>query len=205
MKKWLLVLAMGTRVATAQSTEPVAYRLDQAPVRLAPGIETAEAAIRALQQRLSARLFEEMKKGGPTQAIAVCRDEASALTAETARTQGVSVGRTSQRLRNPGNTAPSWAARFVEAAGGKKATSVDALVLDLGDRVGVLRPISTAAPCVQCHGAAERLSPEVRAFIKTAYPKDRATGFEEGDLRGFIWAEAPLGPAPWDSPVLSPS
>jgi mono/diheme cytochrome c family protein len=35
------------------------------------------------------------------------------------------------------------------------------------------------------------LSPEVEAFLRTAYPDDRAVGFDEGDVRGFIWAEAP--------------
>jgi len=68
--------------------------------------------------------------------------------------------------------------------------------VDLGDRVGVLRPIPTAAPCLQCHGRAERLSTDVRAFIKSAYPKDRAVGFDAGDLRGLIWAEAPIGATP---------
>jgi mono/diheme cytochrome c family protein len=29
-------------------------------------------------------------------------------------------------------------------------------------------------------------------LLEAAYPQDRATGFEEGDLRGFIWAEAPV-------------
>ncbi len=133
-----------------------------------------------------------MKKGGPALAIGVCRDEAQALTAEIARAQGVRVGRTSDRLRNPGNAAPSWAERFVEAGAGRKAATVEAMVVDLGDRVGVLRPIPTAPPCLQCHGHAEGLSSEARAFIKTAYPADRAIGFEEGDLRGLIWAEVPV-------------
>jgi mono/diheme cytochrome c family protein len=71
--------------------------------------------------------------------------------------------------------------------------------VDLGDRVGVLRPLPTAATCTKCHGSAERLSPEVRAILAAAYPQDKATGFEEGDLRGFIWAESPLG-APSETP-----
>jgi len=199
MRKSVFVFALVAQVAAssrvvAQPRAESAYRMDQAPARLAQSVEIADAAIRALQQRLSARLFEEMKKGGPTLAIGVCRDEAPALTAEIARAHGVRVGRTSHHLRNPGNVSPLWAERFVKAGAGKKAASVEALVVDLEDRVGVLRPIPTAAPCLQCHGPAERLSPDVRAFIKTAYPNDRAIGFEEGDLRGFIWAEAPGGP-----------
>lgn len=180
----------------AQRREEPFYRIDQAPERLAASVGVAEGAMRALQQRLSARLQEEMQKGGPAQALGVCRDEAQALTAETARVQGIRVGRSSHRLRNPRNAAPSWAERFVQAGAGRKAASTEAVVVDLGDRVGVLRPLPTAATCTKCHGSAERLSPEVRDLLATAYPQDKATGFEEGDLRGFIWAEAPVGATP---------
>jgi hypothetical protein len=76
---------------------------------------------------------------------------------------------------------------------------MEAVVVDLGDRVGVLRPLPTAATCTKCHGTVERLSPDVRDLLATAYPQDKATGFEEGDLRGFIWAEAPVGSAPTPS------
>ena len=201
MRKSVIAFALAAQVSTStegaarQRVEP-SYRIDQAPARLAASVEIADAAIRALQQRLSARLLEEMKKGGPARAISVCRDEAPALTAEIARAQGVRVGRTSDRLRNPGNAAPSWAERFVEAGAGRKAATVEAMVVDLGDRVGVLRPIPTAPPCLQCHGHARGLSADVRTFIRSAYPKDRAIGFDVGDLRGLIWAEAPYSPSP---------
>jgi mono/diheme cytochrome c family protein len=185
----------------AQGREVPSHRVDRTPARLAAGVEVADAAIGALQRRLSARLLEELQKGGPAQAIAVCRDEAQALTAETARAQGIRIGRTSHRLRNPGNAAPPWAEHLVAAGAGSKAASVEAAVVDLGDRVGVVRPIATAAMCLQCHGPEERLSPEVRDFLGTAYPDDRAVGFAEGDLRGFLWAEAPVQAAPAPLPA----
>ena len=199
MRKSVFAVTLAVQVATstseaAQRREEPPYRIDQTPARLTASVEIADAAIRDLQRRLSARLQEELQKGGPARAIGVCRHEAQALTAETARVQGLRVGRSSHRLRNPGNAAPPWAERFVEAGAGRKAVSVEAVVVDLGDRVGVLRPIPTAAACTQCHGRAEGLSPDVRAFLETAYPQDRATGFDEGDLRGFIWAEAPVNP-----------
>jgi len=208
MRQFVFAFALAAQVATpgseaAQRGEEPSYRLGQTPARLAASVEIADVAIRALQQRLSARLQEELQKGGPSRAVAVCRDEAQALTAETARAQGIRIGRSSHLLRNPGNTAPAWAERFVEAGAGRKAASVEALVVDLGDRVGVLRPIPTAAACTRCHGRAEDLSPDVRALLQTAYPQDRATGFEEGDLRGFIWAEAPANPVA-SSPKASP-
>jgi hypothetical protein len=200
MKERVLAIALLAPAAAwgaepARAQDAAAYRVADAPARLASGIQAAEAAISALQSRLAGRLLEEMKAGGPARAITVCRDEAPALTAETARVQGVRVGRASHRLRNPRNTAPAWAERFVAAGAGRKAKDVEPTVVDLGDRVGVLRPIATAGVCLQCHGPAGRLSPEVRTYLESAYPGDRAVGFEEGDLRGFAWAEAPLSAA----------
>jgi mono/diheme cytochrome c family protein len=196
MRKSICAIALATLATTSTSAAVPPRELQSplsppAPARASAGVEVADEAIRALQQRLSGRLQEELQKGGPVGALSVCRDEAQALTAEIARGRGLRLGRTSHRLRNPGNTAPSWAQGFVEAGAGKKAASVEGAVVDLGDRVGVLRPVATAAPCTQCHGRTEKVSPEVAAFLATAYPEDRATGFEEGDLRGFIWVEAP--------------
>jgi mono/diheme cytochrome c family protein len=167
-------------------------------------LEAADAAVGDVQRRLSARLHEELTKGGPAQAIAVCRDEAQGLTSETARSHGLRVGRTSHRLRNRGNAAPPWAEPFVAAAAGRKASAAEAVVVDLGDRVGLLRPIPTATQCTQCHGAAEQLAPVVRAFLDEAYPDDRAVGFAEGDLRGWFWIEAHKDAAAAPAPPASP-
>lgn len=158
MRKSICAIALATLATTStgeavQPREELQSPLSQpAPARASAGVEVADEAIRALQQRLSARLQEELQKGGPVRALSVCRDEAQALTAEIARGRGLRLGRTSDRLRNPGNMAPSWAQRFVEAGAGKKAASVEGAVVDLGDHVGVLRPVATAAPCTQCHG-----------------------------------------------------
>ena len=44
-----------------------------------------------------------------------------------------------------------------------------------------------------CHGPREEISEEVIAKLDEYYPEDAATGFAEGDLRGWIWVEAPAG------------
>jgi hypothetical protein len=41
--------------------------------------------------------------------------------------------------------------------------------------------------CLACHG--ESLEPAVAAKLAAAYPKDQATGFRAGDLRGAFWVE----------------
>lgn len=143
-----------------------------------------------LQERLAGRLGQALAESGAHGAVTVCRDEAQQLTAEIAAETGLALGRTSHRLRNPKNGAPSWAQPYVEAAArGEPAASV---VVPLDDRVGVLRPVFLSAPCLQCHGPPESIDPEVLATLRAAYPDDRATGFAAGQLRGFLWAEAPL-------------
>jgi hypothetical protein len=68
---------------------------------------------------------------------------------------------------------------------------VDGFVADLGERVGLLRPLVEQSMCAACHGPVDRISPSVRAAIATRYPDDRATGFRDGDLHGWFWVELP--------------
>jgi len=156
---------------------------------LAPYMEKANDALRALQSRLVRALTSAMEEGGPENAIFVCRDEAQAITAKVLEETGITVGRTSHRLRNEVNAPREWAKPIVEESAGKTTSAVEPHVLDLGDRVGVLKPISTMALCTSCHGLPEEIAPEVKSSLDEAYPTDRAVGFSVGDLRGWMWAE----------------
>ena len=44
-----------------------------------------------------------------------------------------------------------------------------------------------------CRGSAGEIDEEVLAALAENYPDDQATGFIEGDLRGWFWVEAPPG------------
>jgi len=149
----------------------------------------ANAALQELQTTLIGRLSAAMAAGGPAAAITVCRDEAQTLTATVGAKHGVMMGRTSDRLRNPTNAPRRWAAPTVASHAGSKVADVAPVVLDLGLRVGVLRPIGTQEFCLACHGAPESIDVSVREVLKTAYPADAAVGFSAGDLRGWMWAE----------------
>ena len=153
----------------------------------------AEQAMNELQQALMARLSAAMAGGGPAAAITVCRTEARAVTETIARQQGIGLGRTSHRVRNPANTPPLWARSVVEASAGLKASAERLRVVDLGDRVGVLRPIGTVEMCMRCHGPADVVRRSLGDALAKVYPQDRATGFSPGDLRGWMWAEIPKG------------
>ena len=151
----------------------------------------AEQAMNELQSALLARLTAAMTSGGPAAAVEVCRSDARSIAESVAKAQGLELGRTSDRLRNPANAPRAWARPAVDAAAGSKAASEGLKVFDLGDRVGVLRPIGTADACTKCHGAPDEVRKNLGAAVAASYPQDRATGFAPGDLRGWMWAEVP--------------
>lgn len=194
MRPLLLVFAAVTFVASgcaapeAMAQAPARYGVDEVPVALRPAVERAEAAMTALQASLLRRL-QEATRDGAGAAVDVCRIEAGAIRDRVVAERALAVGRTSHALRNHANVPPAWASALVTAGAGKRASEVVARVFDLGDKVGVIRPIPMGMLCSNCHGPAEALNAEVRATLQRAYPNDAATGFNEGDLRGWIWAE----------------
>lgn len=181
----MLIAALLTLAANAT---PVPFDPAAPPEALAPAVKRADDAAAALQQRLRARLGKAVADGGPAAAVSACHDDAPGITAEVGGA-GVRIGRTSDRLRNPANAAPAWAAAAVAAAAGKPATEVKPLALDLGDRIGVLRPIAVAGACTRCHGELDAVPAEVAARLQSAYPHDQAVGYRPGEHRGFLWVE----------------
>ena len=161
----------------------------QAP---APPLQVrAEAARADLFARLSGRLQEVMKAQGPAAAMEVCHAEAPALARAVGEAHGVRIGRTSWKLRNPGNAAPAWAQAAVAVRRGEP-------LLQSTPEGGLqaLFPIRLAEGCLRCHGEAATLPPDVRQALRTHYPADQATGFKAGDLRGWFWVEVPAGARP---------
>ena len=135
---------------------------------------------------LKAALIEGMQSG-PAEAIDACRVKAPQIAADIS-VDGVRVGRSSQRLRNPGNAGPHWVDGVLDEwqAQGK----FEAVIVPLTDaRTGYAEPILVAPLCLTCHG--EALSPDVAERIGALYPEDRATGYRAGDLRGAFWVEYP--------------
>ncbi|HEY6101191.1 MAG TPA: hypothetical protein VIW03_17270 [Anaeromyxobacter sp.] len=199
MRRATLALAVAAGCVTPPAPEPASapapaaararHRVEDAPRELQPALARAEAAVRTLREQLLARLSAEIAAGGIAKAAGVYRREASELAVAISAQTGVALGRVSARAR--GGAAPSrpWVGPLVEETSARRASDVPAVVLDLGDRVGLLRPIAIAPLCLSCHGPAERVLPEVKLAADGPGPSDRAA-FSEGDLRGFFWAEA---------------
>jgi cytochrome c553 len=172
------------------------HRGPGASLNVDPGAEQrARSAIQTLGSSLKGRLVSTMKAQGPVAALDVCSTEAQTLTAEVAHTQGVLVGRSSLRLRNPANAPPDWVGRWLQEQGESAAEGVAgitrAATLDDGSQVvRVLKPLAIEAPCLVCHGPKEGRNAELAATLANRYPEDAASGYAVGDLRGAMWAEA---------------
>lgn len=138
----------------------------------------------ALFSALSGRLMEAMGQVGPDGAIEVCHTEANEIASRIGQEQGMRIGRTGVRLRNPQNTPPDWAR---ELTGAKQSEPVFGL---LSDQTPVaLLPIKLQPQCLMCHGPKEQIAPPIADKLAQLYPKDAATGFQEGELRGWFWIE----------------
>ena len=175
----------GTDADSVKKTSNVAD-LPGATVSSATPQERAVLAKEALFNELSTRLLAAMSNGGPAKAIEVCSKLAPKLAKEVGEQHHVSIGRTAVRLRNENNRPPAWAEPLL------KDLPTKAVVQDLENgRSGVLFPILLKVQCLTCHGPDDQIAPEIRAELARLYPNDKATGFKEGDLRGWFWVEVP--------------
>lgn len=183
----LLVLpALATAAACGRTPEWRELQHDDLSPSQRAQTLSAEGARASLATQLLAELTDALTQGGPKAAIEVCQGRAPALARAIGEQHAVRIGRTSQRLRNAQNTAPAWASGHVAAKG-----SEPAFFAGPAGELGALYPIRLMPPCVQCHGRPEELAAEARSALAELYPKDRATGFAPGDLRGWFWVEVP--------------
>ena len=148
--------------------------------------QLALAAKDELFATLLNELMQAMSQEGPVKSIKVCKVRAPEVSSAVGQNSGLRIGRTSFQLRNPENRPPGWAEAFVE-------DRVDRQIeVELGnDGLGVLLPIHLKSTCLLCHGPEKQLMPDLKAAIVSNYPDDQATGFSEGDLRGYFWVEVP--------------
>ena len=153
-------------------------------------VERAKVAVAGYKRELLAALTAAKRDGLPA-AIEACATAAPAL-AKAASVDGLTVGRATNKPRNPANAAVGWQAEALASFEAKVAAgaALDGASWTAAGPDGATRyaePLVIGPPCVTCHGA--ELSPEVKAALAARYPDDRATGYAQGDLRGVAWAE----------------
>lgn len=102
---------------------------------------------------------------------------------------GVGIRRITHKPRNPADTAdPGELAVLRQFEAGIVGTNPPPPIVTrgAGDRVTFFAPILLNNPtCLQCHGeAGSDIAPGTLAAIQRHYPRDQATGFRLGQLRG---------------------
>jgi hypothetical protein len=152
----------------------------------------AATALDAFAGQLKAALVATMSSAGPVAAIEVCRDRAPAIAADVSAEYGFSVGRVTDRTRNPANAANAWQAEVLAGWAAQQAAGVDLAQADYFAELPAggfryMQPIVVQPPCLACHGSS--LAPAVRDAVSQSYPDDHATGYAVGDLRGAFVAQ----------------
>ena len=156
--------------------------------------EQARSSAKALGGALKQELQKSMKEGGPIAAIKVCNVKAPKIAAQISQTKGMRVRRTALRVRNPDNAPDAWETKQLETfisrlASGEPVGKLEAHIIEDG-KFRYMKAIPTKGLCINCHGA--KLSKQVHQTIKTLYPKDQATGFAVGDIRGAFTITIPM-------------
>jgi hypothetical protein len=166
----------------------------------APEVEQARAVATKVVEETKSVLESALKGGQPAAALGVCASVAQNI-ARRHEQQGWRVRRVSERVRNLADTpdaeelAVLRAWQDAHAAGRLTPVTERQEIVTAGGRryVHYMKPIFIAAPvCLQCHGAPDKLAPGVADALKEMYPRDQATGYAVGDLRGAVSVKIPI-------------
>jgi hypothetical protein len=142
---------------------------------------------------------------GTAGAIYVCAEKAPEIAARYSGLPGLTIKRTSKRLRNPNNAADEYEMKTLEMLESRPAFGsqdhYEWEIMDGHKRFRFVRAIKTSSVCLKCHGNPEKMEKDVKAAIAERYENDQATGFKLEDLRGILTVslEWPEGEAVYDS------
>jgi len=135
--------------------------------------------------------LESALKSDPTGAsgMQMCATSAMTLTDDYNKKimPNMKVRRTAIKYRNELNKPDSTDSKVMEQIVASK--QMKPVVVDMGDKYRVYKPLGTMPACVVCHGDVATMHKDTVSKIKQFYPKDKATGFKVGDFRGVVVAE----------------
>jgi hypothetical protein len=172
-----------------------------AETALAPELKAKAAElVQAYAGKLKTALNSAIQAGGAEGALEVCNKQAPVIAAEISRDSGWSVARTSLKPRNAASAPDDYERKIMEgfeariAKGEKAADLASAEIVEQNGKVfRFVKAIPTGPVCVTCHG--ENVAPELKQKISALYPRDQATGYKEGDMRGVFTLKKTLAGA----------
>lgn len=148
----------------------------------------------AAKSILGKNLMGAIASKGTDEALAFCNLKALYLTDSVAQVHKVGIKRVSDKPRNLQNNANIEELNYIEASKAllAKGGTIKPQVRESGGKVLAYYPIETNKMCLQCHGKPEEdIKTSTLSKINAFYPKDKATGYSENQLRGIFVVEMP--------------
>ena len=153
-------------------------------------LDQAKKATAAFAGALKSELVSAMQSGGAIEAIEVCNTRTVAVSENVSAKNNMNLSRVSLKNRNPGSAPNGWQtevlhsleARYKAGESPGELTWHEVANTDNGQEFRFMKAIPTGVLCLQCHG--ENIAPTVAIKLAELYPKDKATGYREGDIRG---------------------
>ncbi|HSN79297.1 MAG TPA: DUF3365 domain-containing protein, partial [Rhodoferax sp.] len=157
----------------------------------APLLVEARQVASAVPPKLLQVLTDEIAKGGPESAVEVCRDKAPQMAKAASEQSGWTIRRVSLRNRNPKAVPDAWERAALEDFDRRAAAGESPATLEKGELVAdgerkeyrYMKALPVQQICLACHGAPEKLKPEVSAQLQRLYPDDKGVGYSLGQIR----------------------
>ncbi len=184
MKKRIIVLATGIILGATPllATE------------LTPEVKATAAAGRlALEIRKS--LTPSIQKNGWGGSMDLCVKDVPATITSLEKSFGLTMRRTSLKVRNPANSPDGAEKAVLEKLDGmlkggepfsQEVTLFSRTESGKERTLRYYKPVMMQSTCVGCHGTPENIPADVKKILATRYPKDKGVGYKEGELRGII-------------------
>jgi len=140
------------------------------------------------KQVLGKNLMGTIQRKGTLAALQFCNTAAYPLTDSMALVHKAFIQRVSDQPRNPKNEARGKELEYImqfkeDLINGNEPQPI---IERTDGKITFYSPIVTNNMCLQCHGKPADISKEVSSQIAQLYPSDKATGYDENQVRG-IW------------------
>lgn len=149
----------------------------------------ANALIQKAGGALLPVLMKTIEQKGVVGALEFCPSYASQVLDSISEVEKIRIVRVSHRARNLRNQASSEEMEIIALMRQEKeqGKAPEGVIVERRGKMIYYLPIVLNAPlCLQCHGDPQRdIAPEVLSKIQQVYPKDQATGFAMGEIRGM--------------------
>ncbi|WP_353571724.1 DUF3365 domain-containing protein [Candidatus Albibeggiatoa sp. nov. BB20] len=188
MKRMILGLALSSILfapSIMAANEPV---LSEAA--LEAKLNTHRAALKSFMKKLQSKLLASISEGGPVGALSVCNEASPMITQQVSNDSGISLKRTSLKIRNPSNAPDEWELKVLQDFEQRKAAGEQFKQLQYSEFVEVdgqqvlryMKAIPVMEKCLACHG--ETIAAPIAERLNELYPDDQARDFKAGEIRG---------------------